>query len=58
MGGAGAGSERAAEGPGRGRRDLASAVAALACAAMVALLIYLAGRPLDTSDMWWHLKMG
>jgi len=58
MGGAGAGSERAAEGAGRGRRDLASAIAALACAATIALLIYLAARPLDTSDMWWHLKMG
>jgi hypothetical protein len=25
---------------------------------MAALLLYLAGRPLDTSDLWWHLALG
>jgi hypothetical protein len=36
----------------------AAAIAAAACLAMAVLLLYLAGRPLDTSDMWWHLAMG
>lgn len=25
---------------------------------LVGMLLYLAGRPLDTNDMWWHLSMG
>ena len=25
---------------------------------MVGLLLYLCGGTLDTSDLWWHLKMG
>jgi len=58
MGGSGVGNERAANGLDRGRSDVASVIAVLACSLLVALLIYLAGRPLDTSDTWWHLKMG
>ena len=27
-------------------------------ALLVALLLYLCGRPLATSDLWWHLAMG
>jgi hypothetical protein len=38
--------------------DLAAVIAVLACATMVAGLLYLAARPLDTSDLWWHLKLG
>jgi hypothetical protein len=39
-------------------QHLADVAAALACGIMVAALIYLAARPLDTSDLWWHLAMG
>ena len=30
----------------------------LSFAVLVLLVLYLAGRPLDTSDLWFHLKMG
>jgi hypothetical protein len=37
---------------------LAAVLAACALASMVGLLLYLCGGTLDTSDLWWHLKMG
>lgn len=42
----------------RFRPPLSVLVALLACTSVVAALLYLAGRPLDTSDMWWHLALG
>lgn len=40
------------------RRALPDAIALLAFAALTLLVLYLVGRPLDTSDLWFHLKMG
>ena len=37
---------------------LAALVATCALAWMAGLLLYLCGGTLDTSDLWWHLKMG
>jgi hypothetical protein len=35
-----------------------SLVAFLSLAALVAMLLFLVGRPLGTDDVWWHLALG
>jgi hypothetical protein len=40
------------------RDALPGTIALLAFALLALLVLYLAGRPLDTSDLWFHLKMG
>lgn len=37
---------------------LGSWIAGASLALIVAVLLYLCGRPLATSDLWWHLEMG
>jgi hypothetical protein len=52
-------SSASSAGIGRSRSELAAAaIALLACMWLLATLVYLAGRPLDTSDLWWHLALG
>jgi hypothetical protein len=41
-----------------GRQWLPVAVPLASLVLLVGPLLYFCGRPLDTNDLWWHLKMG
>ena len=43
---------------GHGNSRAQGAVAALACAAILAPLLLLAGAPARTNDLWFHLAAG
>ena len=40
------------------RRVAPEAIAVVACSAAVGLLLFAAGRPVATDDLWWHLAWG